>query len=417
MLRPRQISVLLLDGHSLASLAFMRSLARAGIRVTVGAASSDAPARFSRHCVQFLLYPSPMEQPKAFRQWLFEILGRCQFDSLIGTTDQTMLLLDEWRELLSLHVKVPLPAQESFRLACDKAKTLKQAQALGLAVPPTCFIQNEEEFDHAANSLRPPFVIKPRSSIGCWQGQRFRLSVAYAFNKDTLRQKYFALHRFSPWPLVQSYVTGSGKGCFFLIREGEILARFQHRRIRDQDPTGSGSTLRISVAPDPTLMKASEQLLRVIGADGLVMVEYRVGEDETPYLMEINPRPWGSMQLAVESGVDFPLLWYRAVTKQPVEVIHSYRQGVVCRYLGGDLRNLESVLLGPPPDWPLDFPRRLPTLLEFLRFWGPNLYYDDFAAGDWRPGLAELRNYFVDLGGRFRGRVRRAFTGRRKSER
>ena len=153
MLRPRQISVLLLDGHSLASLAFMRSLARAGIRVTVGAASSDAPARFSRFCAQFLLYPSPMEQPKAFRQWLFEILGRCQFDLLIGTTDQTMLLLDEWRELLSLRVKVPLPAQESFRLACDKAKTLKQAQALGLAIPPTCFVQNEKEFDHAANSL------------------------------------------------------------------------------------------------------------------------------------------------------------------------------------------------------------------------------------------------------------------------
>ena len=72
------------------------------------------------------------------------------------------------------------------------------------------------------------------------------------------------------------------------------------------------------------------------------------------------------------------------------------------------------MLLGPPLGWSLDFPKRLPTLREFLKFWGPNLYYDDFAAGDWRPGLAELRNYFVELGGRFRGRVRRAFTGRGK---
>jgi predicted ATP-grasp superfamily ATP-dependent carboligase len=415
MLQPSQVSILLLDGHSPASLAFTRSLARAGIRVTVGAAVPDAPARFSRFCVQFLLYPSPMEDPEAFRQWLFEILSRCQFDLLIGTTDQTLLLLDEWRELLSSRVKVPLPAREGFRLACDKAKTAKQAQELGLAVPPTCFIQNEEEFDHAANTLRPPFVIKPRSSIGLRQGQRLRLSVAYAFNKDALRQKYFALHRFSPWPLLQSYVAGFGMGCFFLIRDGEIMARFMHRRIRDVDPTGSGSSLRISVAPDPTLMRASEQLLRAIGVDGLVMVEYRVGDDGTPYLMEINSRPWGSMQLAVESGVDFPLLWYRAVSGQPVEIIHSYRQGVVCRHLVGDLRHLESVLLGPPPGWSLDFPKRLPTLLQFLKFWGTNLRYDDFAAGDWRPGLAELRNYFVELGGRFLGRLRRAFTGTRKS--
>jgi hypothetical protein len=68
--------MLLLDGHSPASLAFARSLARAGIRVTVGAAAPDAPARFSRFCVQFLLYPSPMGDPEAFRQWLFEILSR-----------------------------------------------------------------------------------------------------------------------------------------------------------------------------------------------------------------------------------------------------------------------------------------------------------------------------------------------------
>lgn len=417
MLCPGQISILLLDGHSPASLAFTRSLALAGIRVTVGAASPDAPARFSRFCAQFLLYPSPMKDPEGFRQWLFEILRHCQFDLLIGTTDQTLLLLDEWRELLSSRVKVPLPARGGFRLACDKAKTVKQAQELGLAIPPTCFIQNEDEFDHAVNTLSPPFVIKPRSSIGLCQGQRLRLSVAYAFDKETLRQKYFALHRFSPWPLLQSYIAGFGKGCFFLIRDGEIVARFMHRRIRDEDPTGSGSSLRISVAPDPTLMRASEQLLRAIGVDGLAMVEYRMGEDGTPYLMEINSRPWGSMQLAVESGVDFPLLWYRAVSGQPVEIIHSYRQGVVCRHLAGDLRHLENVLLGPPPGWSLDFPKRLPTLLQFLKFWGTNLRYDDFAAGDWRPGLAELRNYFVELGGRFLDRLRHAFTGARKSGR
>ncbi len=415
MLQPSQISILLLDGHSLASLAFTRSLARAGIRVTVAAASPDAPARFSRFCARFLLYPSPMKDPEGFRQWLFEILSLGQFDLLIGTTDQTLLLLDEWREELSSRAKIPLPASEGFRLACDKAKTAKQAQDLGLPIPPTCFIQNEKEFDQAANTLSPPFVIKPRSSIGLCQGQRLRLSVAYAFDKEALRQNYFALHQFSPWPLLQSYVAGFGMGCFFLIQDGQILARFMHRRIRDEDPTGSGSSLRISVAPDPILMKASERLLRAIGVDGLVMVEYRVAEDGTPYLMEINSRPWGSMQLAVESGVDFPLLWYRAVNGQPVEIVHSYRQGVVCRHLAGDLRHLENVLVGPPAGWSLDFPKRLPTLLQFLKFWGPNLHYDDFAAGDWRPGLAELRNYLAELGGRFLGRLRRALRGSHKS--
>ena len=355
-----------------------------------------------------------MKDPEGFRHWLFEILNRRRFDLLVGTTDQTLLLLDEWRELLSSRVQVPLASQNGFRLACDKARTVKQAQELGLSVPPTCFIQNEAELDQAANTLQPPFVIKPRVSVGLCQGQRLRLSVAYAFDKQTLQQKYSALHQFSPWPLLQTYVTGVGTGCFFLIREGQILARFMHRRIRDEDPTGSGSSLRIGVALDPTLMSASEQLLRAIGVDGLVMVEYRVAEDGTAYLMEINSRPWGSMQLAVESGVDFPLLWYRAVTGQQVDSIHFYREGVLCRHLAGDLRHLENVLLGPPPQWSLDFPKRLPTLLQFLKFWGMNLRYEDFAAGDWRPGLAELANYVVELSERLLGRLRRIFIRTRK---
>jgi predicted ATP-grasp superfamily ATP-dependent carboligase len=380
----------------------------------VGAASPEAPVRLSRFCEEFLLYPSPMKDPEGFRHWLFEILNRRRFDLLVGTTDQTLLLLDEWRELLSSLVHVPLPAQKGFRMACDKARTVKQAQELGIAVPPTRFIQSEAELDKAANTLQPPFVIKPRISVGLCQGQRLRLSVAYAFDNETLRQKYFALHRSSPWPLLQSYVAGSGMGCFFLIRNGQILARFMHRRIRDEDPTGSGSSLRIGVAPDPTLMSASERLLRAIGVDGLVMVEYRVAEDGTPYLMEINSRPWGSMQLAVESGVDFPLLWYRAVTGQQVDSIHFYREGVLCRHLAGDLRHLENVLLGPPPQWSLDFPKRLPTFLQFLKFWGMNLRYEDFAAGDWRPGLAELGNYFAELSERFLSRLRRIFIGTRK---
>ncbi len=408
----QQTSVLLLDGHSLASLAFTRSLGRAGIVVTVAAASTDAPARVSRFCVQFLVYPSPMAKPEAFRQWLFETVAHRRFDILIGTTDQTLPLLDEWREPLASHVEVPLPASEAFRIAYDKAETLKRGQELGLAIPPTWFIQSGEEFERVANNLRPPFVIKARSSIGWWQGQRIRLGVEYAFDRDTLRQKYAALQRYSPWPMVQAYVAGIGVGCFFLIREGKVLARFQHQRIRDVDPTGSGSSLRVSVAPDPLIMEGSERLIRAIGWEGLLMVEYRVGADRTPYLMEVNPRPWGSMQLALESGVDFPLLWYRAIAGRPVEEVSSYRQGIFCRYLAGDLRHLESVLHGPPHDWRLDFPKRFPTLVEFVKFWGSNLRYDDFAVGDWRPGLAELRNYFVELGGRIRGRLWRAFTGR-----
>jgi predicted ATP-grasp superfamily ATP-dependent carboligase len=399
--------VLILDGHALATLAFTRSLGRAGIRVTVGAESRKAAAGRSKFCAELLVYPSPMH-PQEFRRWLFETVSRRPFSLLIGTTDQTIPLLDDWRVALGRFVPTPLADHGSLRRANDKAETLKLAESLGLTIPPTHFIESVDQLDEVAARSAPPWVIKPRCSIACWHGRRFRVNVDYAFDLESLRTKYAALHQQSPWPMLQGYVPGVGVGCFFLLHNGEILARFQHRRLREIEPTGSGSSLRMSVAADPVLTEASERLLRALGLDGLVMVEFRIAPDGPAYLMEINARPWGSMHLALAAGVDFPLLWYRAVTGAPVEKTSSYREGVSCRYLAGDLRHLEGVLSGPPPHWSMDFPKWLPTVLAFLKFYGRELYYDDFAEGDWRPGVVGVRKFFGELVRRFRPRLRRA---------
>lgn len=395
-----QPAILLLDGHSLQTLAFTRSLGRAGVTVTVAAGSPKAPAGVSRHCARFLIYPSPLENPDSFRHWLGATLDQYDFDLLAGTTDQTLPLLYQWREELEPRVAMHLAEREAYSRAYDNAATIRLAQEQGLAVPQTFFIQDWEDLGRVAANLRGPVVIRPRASIGAHDGIRCRLNVEYAFDGDMLLEKYAAVHRSSPWPLVKEYVAGTGVGCFLLFHRGRVLARFQHRRIRETNPTGSGSCLRVSVAPDPALMAGSERLLRSMNWEGLAMVEYRVNEKGTAYLMEVNPRPWGSMQLAVESGVDFPLLWYRAVTGQPVEQAKSYRTGVYCGSLVGDLRHLESVLYGPPAPWPLPFPGRLRTLASFFKFWGGHPRCDEFAARDWRPGFLELRNYLVELGGR-----------------
>lgn len=401
-------SVLLLDGYSAASLAFTRSLGRAGVRVTVGDFRAETPARRSRYCAKFVLYPSPLEEPEKFRQWLSAELHRGECEILIATTDFTMPLLDEWMEEISSRVRVLFPGREGFRLAFDKAATLRLALEEGVAIPPTHWLTSADEMEALARSARWPVVIKGRSSVVWREGRRFSAGVEYAWDADEFRRRFAAMHAISPWPLVQEYVSGDGLGCFFLRHGGEILARFQHRRIRDIRPTGSGSCLRESVPPDPGLMERSERILQRMNWEGLCMVEFRQAPDGTPYLMEVNPRPWGSMQLSIESGVDFPLLWYRLGIGEKVEPVRGYTSGIRSRSLVGDCKHLENVLHGPPPGWRRPFPRRLPTLLAFLTFWGPSVRYDDFAGGDWRPGIADLGNYFRSLAGRVYRRLQRA---------
>lgn len=410
---PAPGSILLLDGASLACLAFVRSLGRAGIRVTVAESASRALAGHSRYCSRYLVCPSPLEDPAGFRQWLLAQVQGGEYDVVTGTTDYTLPLLQEWREELRPHVRVPAGEPAAFRVLFDKGRTLSTAQQAGLTIPATFFLQTQADAERLAQQAREqwPVVIKPRSSVVTVGSARMPTHVQYAFDAAALRAGLARPQADGAWPLVQEYVSGTGIGCFLLMHQGRVVRRFQHRRLRDKNPTGSGSCFRVGTPPTPELMEASERLLRMVQWDGLAMVEFRVGESGPAYLMEVNARPWGSMHLAIASGVDFPLAWWQCVTGQPVRPDLDYETGIHSRHLAGDLQHLEKVLLGPPRGWRLPYPPRLPTLFSFFKFWGRKLRYDDFACGDRRPGWYGLRQYARGLWGRVAAKVGRRGRG------
>ena len=68
--------------------------------------------------------------------------------------------------------------------------------------------------------------------------------------------------------------------------------------------SGGRSAWRESVALDPVLYGYPVRIVEALGWTGLIMVEFRVGD--SPWLMEVNGRIWGSLPLAVHRGMDFP---------------------------------------------------------------------------------------------------------------
>jgi len=64
-------------------------------------------------------------------------------------------------------------------------------------------------------------------------------------------------------------------------------------------------------------------------------------------LIEINGRFWGSLQLAINAGIDFPYLLFRIMSDEDVEPTMNYLLGVFQRWLfPGDLLWLLSSLQG-----------------------------------------------------------------------
>src|SRR6185312_9651469 len=75
-----------------------------------------------------------------------------------------------------------------------------------------------------------------------------------------------------------------------------------HERIHALPVTGGASTYRRSIEPPEALLRATDTLLSHLRWHGVAMVEFKVAPDGDFRLMEINPRLWGSLPLAVAAG-------------------------------------------------------------------------------------------------------------------
>jgi predicted ATP-grasp superfamily ATP-dependent carboligase len=191
--------------------------------------------------------------------------------------------------------------------------------------------------------------------------------------------------------LLQEFVPGKGEAVFFLASKGRALVHFAHRRLREKPPTGGMSVLRESIRPDPELLAKGERLIADLDWTGVAMVEFRRTPDGRAVLMEINPRLWGSLQLAIDAGVDFPSLLVALHRGESIPQIEP-RIGVRTRWLLGDLDHL-LISLRRRQVRELTG-KRVPGLLaDFLRSFCDGSRLEILRRDDWRPFLRELRDW------------------------
>ncbi|HEX8888943.1 MAG TPA: ATP-grasp domain-containing protein, partial [Pyrinomonadaceae bacterium] len=182
-------------------------------------------------------------------------------------------------------------------------------------------------------------------------------------------------------------------GYFALMKDGELRAEFAHRRIRDVRPTGSGSAVRESVAPDARLREAALKILQELRWHGVAMVEFRVKADGTPVFLEVNGRFWNSLPLAVYAGADFPARLAEMAEHGELDADLDYRKNVRSRWLLGDFRHLLEVLKGAPAGFPGKFPARARSLLDFLT---PvrGTFHDNFMLRDPLPEIGDWIDFW-----------------------
>ena len=401
--------VLVLDGHSAAALAFTRSLGRAKHWVAVGSNRDiHAPAEFSRYCRLSVRYPVPSDDASAFVEVVLKFARDNAIDLIVPVTDWTVVPLSKYRDQFQGVSRLALGPHSGLEFAGDKFKTVSVARELRIPVPETALVQSIEELQSIAENFDFPVVVKDRFSAR-WEGNRAILgSVSYAYSAEDLKQKVGQRLKVVRDVLVQQFVSGEGIGFSCLAMESEICLPFMWLRLREVDPRGSGSSARRSIPIAAQVRESSEALVGRVGLQGICMVEYkRPRNGGPPVLMEINARPWGSIQLPISSGIDYPVHlvdWLLSGKLPPSEIL--YQHGITCRHLANELTHLEHTWRGTPPGWPVPYPSFLRTLLNMSVPWYPGMRYADFSLRDPRPGLAGLGQWFRARFSRFKGAAR-----------
>ena len=371
---PPTRTILVTDGDQRAALAVVRSLGRAGHRVYVCSSIDRSIAGASRYCRGEVRVADALRAPEAFLNDVAEIIERLEVDTLLPIAERSLHVLLPARARLS-DVCLPFVDAETLRRVSDKVQLLRAAAALGIAVPDQHLAASRTHaFEIASGPLQFPLVLKPARSLGERAGERVSLSVRHAANRDQLDRELRGLDEAAFPLLLQRRVVGPGVGIFLLLWDGELHAVFAHRRIREKPPSGGISVYAESVAADPVLVRSSRALLERFGWRGVAMVEYKIDSaTQTPHLMEVNGRFWGSLQLAIDAGVDFPRILLDVAGGIQSTPRPTYQIGVRNRWWWGDVDHLLTRLRRSREEaaLPPDAPSRARSVLDFLRLWQP----------------------------------------------
>ena len=173
----------------------------------------------------------------------------------------------------------------AFNRLNDKKELFKLARNLSINVP-----TNYSNLISAAI----PFVIKPKSESSA-------KGVIY-INSEYQKRKF--LNKELSDLVIQEYVQGIGVGLSLYAKNGEILNYYGHKRIAEYPVTGGSSTYRASWF-DERMLEIANKLVKEIKYSGFVMFEFKLTNQNKLYLIEANPRIWGSINQGLQEGINY----------------------------------------------------------------------------------------------------------------
>jgi predicted ATP-grasp superfamily ATP-dependent carboligase len=288
---------------------------------------------YSRYSSGHFIYPSPFSRQEEFVSHLIKKIKILKIDVLIPVFEE-LFLVSRHSEEFSHHVQMALPRYDQIMIAHNKDKWASIAKSLNISIPKTYSFHEFIDRPELVNYLNFPIIVKPKQGGGGW-------GIAQLDTIDELIKLIHGgvhcelpLERF----IVQEKIDGEVVCVAMVFSHGQLRGSVAYKVIREFPFFGGQATCRISVASE-IAENSLRVLLEKIGWHGVCQADFIVERGTgRSYLIDVNPRFWGSLVQGIASGVNFPDLILKIALNGDVDPVVGFRHGVKTRWLGGEIR-------------------------------------------------------------------------------
>jgi predicted ATP-grasp superfamily ATP-dependent carboligase len=330
--------VLLAVEHRAASLTAARALRASGCEVWIATPNARTYAAYSRAVAGRFGVPDPALDPDGFVRALIGAARALDAAAVMPAGEPASLALAGRAEEFSGRTAVGAVAPETVERATDKVVLLELAAAAELTVPPSLYARREQ-LEEGAEEFDFPVLLKPRRSE-TFVGGRLELVMACRVRSpDELRAEMARLPG-DEW-IVQRPVRGRLGAVSGVAWRGELVCAVHQHALRTY-PEDGPSAFAVTAPPDFELENKVARLLELMNWSGIFQTQFIHGPSE-PYLIDFNPRTYGSLALAVAAGMNLPAIWVELLLGGS-PVVGGYRTNVSYRSEERDARAMLTSL-------------------------------------------------------------------------
>jgi predicted ATP-grasp superfamily ATP-dependent carboligase len=336
---------------------------------------------FSKYVKHRYVYPRPDAEPENFINYLLDLVQREKYDLILPVRDKTTEIISQHKDLLLDYTNLLIADYSIIQKFMDKGETIRLAKDMGVSIPDTYFPE-EESIEVIQHKVTYPVLVRPRRSSGS-------RGIEYVKSKDDLIKAYHLVRSQYGEPIIQEYISHKGGhyslAALFDCNSNPISTHVYVET--KQYPISGGPAVNAVSVKKPAWADDYIRFLKDNNWVGPVHMDilYDINA-EKPRLLEVNPRFWMSLNLSIQSGVDFPYLLYQLTTGQKVTSVLEYQSGMKYRWM------LPNEFL-----WLFQTENKPRGVLDLLQFGEKDICHATYSRGDLKPLLGVLAQglYFL----------------------